>query len=401
MQNHLVAPAGTPIVFGELAKTLYDRFKRESHTERLAKRIQSFTGSRHSYFLNSGRAAQTVLLRAMRQIAPEDRNEVILPAYTCYSVAAATIRAGLKIRLVDVNPASLDYDFEQLEGISGSRVLAALGCNMFGVLNDWDRLTEIAKAGDYFLVDDGAQSFGASYKGRQSGTLGTAGFYSLGRGKALTTYNGGILVTNNRDLVGPLDEIVGKLPAAGLVEECVVFVKLMMYSMFIRPSLYWIPASLPFLGLGETEFEVDFGMSKLSSVQTVAGSVIFESILYFHTRRAENAAELANAVLSLGKFEVPGWNAKSCPPYLRLPVLAPNRESRDRAIEELRKAGVVATKMYPTTIRAIPGIEPHLASDQADFPGSQQLVDRLFTLPTHPYLTERDVDNILAGLKNI
>ncbi len=401
MNHYLVAPAGTPIVFGELVKTLYDRFKSESHAIRLSKKIQNFTGSRNCYFLNSGRAAQTVLLTAMRSIADESRKEVILPAYTCYSVAAATVRAGLKIRLVDVDSANFDFEFEELGNINGTRILAALGCNLFGVLNDWDSLNEVAKQGKYFLVDDGAQSFGASYKGRASGTLGTAGFYSLGRGKALTTYNGGILVTNNQEIAGQLDEIVSNLPAAGLLQESIVYAKMMMYSMFIRPSLYWIPASLPFLGLGETLYEDDFGMSRLSSVQTVAGSVIFESILYFHTLRAENAMELASQVLELGKFEIPGWNAKNCPPFLRLPVLAPDRDSRERAIEALRSVGIVATRMYPSTIRDIPGIEPHLASNRSDFPGAQRLVDRLFTLPTHPYLTEQDFDNIVAGLRGI
>jgi len=401
MNHHLVAPAGTPIVFGELVKTLYDRLKSQSHTVSLSEKIQRFTGSRHCYFLNSGRASQTVLLNAMRRISSEERNEVVLPAYTCYSVAAATVRAGFKIRLVDTDATSLDFNLEELGNIESKRVIAALGCNLFGVMNDWDRLNEIGKLGNYFLIDDGAQSFGAFYKGKPSGTLGTAGFYSLGRGKALTTYNGGILVTNNRELSTQLDEIVNDLPAAGLVEESIVYIKMMMYSMFIRPSLYWIPASLPFLGLGETIYEDDFGISRLSSVQTVAGSVIFESILYFHTLRAENAFELANAVLGLDKFEIPGWNATNCPPYLRLPVLAPSRECRDRAIEELRSAGIVATKMYPSTLRDIPGIDAHLVSNSSEFPGAQKLVERLFTLPTHPYLTEQDFDKIVVGLRKV
>lgn len=388
-------------MFGELIKTLYDRLKRESHTISLSTKIASFTNTRHSYFLNSGRSAQTLLLRSMREIAGEDRNEVILPAYTCYSVAAASVRAGLKIRLVDIDPASLDFDLEKMGNLSGNHVLAALGCNLFGVLNDWDRLIQIGRANDYFLIDDGAQSFGAKYKGRASGSLGTAGFYSLGRGKALTTYNGGILVTNHEELATQLDRHLEELPSAGLVTEAIVFAKLMTYSMFIRPRLYWIPASLPFLGLGETIYEEDFEMSKLSAVQTVAGAVIFESILYFHSMRAANAQELASMVLALGKFEVPGWNAANCPPYLRLPVLASDRATRDRAIRELREAGIVATQMYPSTLRQIPGIEPHLASAETEFPGAQQLVDRLFTLPTHPFLTDQDFDNIVACLSKI
>ena len=163
MNHHLVAPAGTPIVFGELVKTLYDRLKSQSHTVSLSEKIQRFTGSRHCYFLNSGRASQTVLLNAMRRISSEERNEVVLPAYTCYSVAAATVRAGFKIRLVDTDATSLDCNLEELGNIESKRVIAALGCNLFGVMNDWARLNEIGKLANYFLIGDGAQSFRAFY----------------------------------------------------------------------------------------------------------------------------------------------------------------------------------------------------------------------------------------------
>lgn len=400
MKHYLIAPAGTPIVFGELVRTLTDRLKRSSQYEALSERIRRFTGLPHSYFFNSGRAAQAVLLQSMRELR-EGCSEVVLPAYTCYSVAASAVRAGLKIRIIDVDPESFDFDYSALERAGGAPIAAVVGCNLFGVLNDWPRLQALSKSHGYFLVDDGAQSFGVRENGRASGTFGSAGFYSLGRGKALTTYSGGILVTDNEVLNQKLADKFAAIPTVGVAEEITSYLKMALYAAFIRPNLYWIPASLPFLGIGETIYEEDFKIGRLSRVQVTAGSVIFENVLYFHRMRAANAQHLARLVLELEQFKVPGWHDIKTPAYLRLPVLAPNREARERAITELRRRRIVATRMYPSTLRQIPGIENHLATLDSDFPGAQLLVDRLFTLPTHPYLADQDFDNIIAGLKAV
>lgn len=400
MQNHLVAPAGTPIILGELLRTLTDRINQSSHYETLAARIVRFTGQPHCYFLGSGRAAQALLLEAMKELRP-GCDEVVLPAYTCYSVAASAVRAGLKMRLVDVDPLNFDFDYTNLGQQDGRKVVAVVGCNLFGVLNDWDKLQKLAKTNGYLLVDDGAQSFGAKREGKVSGTFGTAGFYSLGRGKALTTYNGGILVTDNSELARLLAARVTALPTPGVLAEVSNYVKMFLYATFIKPKLYWIPASLPFLGIGETVYEADFRIARLSRVQATAAAVVLENVLFFNRMRAANAQELGRRVLELDRFAIPGWQEEVCPPYLRLPVLAPNRETREWAIAELRRRGIVATRMYPSTLCDIPGIDEHLATAERNFPGAQTLVDRLFTLPTHPLVEDADIETIIRCLREI
>ena len=69
-------------------------------------------------------------------IGDSTRNEVIIPAYNCYSVPAAIQRAGLKPRLCDVRPATLGIDTDKLAGRDYSRVLAVLSANLYGVPND-------------------------------------------------------------------------------------------------------------------------------------------------------------------------------------------------------------------------------------------------------------------------
>ncbi len=400
VQRYLVAPAGTPITLGELVRTLTNRINQTSHFETLSSRIQRLTGQRHCYFLSSGRAAQTLLLESMKEFRP-NCNEVILPAYTCYSVAAAAVRAGLKIRLVDVNLETFDFDLDALESQDLRNAVAIVGCNLFGVMNSWKRLQPIAESDDVPLIDDGAQSFGAKMNGQVSGTFGMAGFYSLGRGKALTTYNGGILITDNSELARLLAARIAALRLPGLLAEALSYLKLTLYAAFIRPRLYWIPASLPFLGIGETIFETEFDIARLSRVQAAAAAVVLENVLFFNRMRAANAYEIGRLVLESGDFKVPGWLAEHCPPYLRLPVLAPTQAFRDRAISSLRRRGIAATRMYPSSMKEIPGIGPHLVNGGAEFPRAQSLVERLFTLPTHPLLTDADIESIAVSLREV
>ena len=65
-----------------------------------------------------------LLFRVLRMRAGGDKTDVIIPSYTCYSVPAAAIRAGLRVRILDINPATLSYDLEQLARTDFSRVLA-------------------------------------------------------------------------------------------------------------------------------------------------------------------------------------------------------------------------------------------------------------------------------------
>jgi dTDP-4-amino-4,6-dideoxygalactose transaminase len=77
---------------------------------------------RHAFLLSSGRAALTVLLQALRR--EPGRREVVIPAYTCFSVPSAIARAGLTVRLCDVDPKTLDLDLNALVRLDLSRVVA-------------------------------------------------------------------------------------------------------------------------------------------------------------------------------------------------------------------------------------------------------------------------------------
>ena len=81
--------------------------------------------------------------------------------------------------------------------------------------------------------------------------------------------------------------------------------------------------------------------------------------------------------------------------------MARNKRERDLVVGVLKKNGISASIMYPSTIRQIEGIEKYLADPEDDFDGARTVVDRLFTLPTHPYVKTGDIDKIANCLKEL
>lgn len=356
--------------------------------------IRARFGVRAVVLTSTGRAGLTLLLRALRRLAPRDRDEVVLPAYTCYSVAAAVAKAGLHPRIVDVSPDTLDYIPDQLSRADFSRVLALVATNLYGLPNDMARLSSLAKARGVFLVDDAAQAMGASVLGRPCGTWGDAGLFSFDKGKNVSAMEGGVVVTNSSDVAAALMAESRGLGRSGPSAGVTGILKAVAYAVLLRPWLYGIPSRMPSLGLGRTVFTTDFAVDQPHRALVALGAIMLRRLDEFTLARTENAARLQESLAAVPSL---GWirpAAGATPAWLRLPVLLRDEATRDRAVARLQARGIGATASYPASIADIPA----LAGPRADVPGGREVARRVLTLPTHPYVTARDIESMTAEL---
>lgn len=397
MKLRTIPPAGIAVSLSDLYRLLGARLDPNVHTDRFRKIIGEITGARYVYFVNSGRAANCIILKVLQKMRA-DRNEVIVPAYTCFSVPASIVRAGLKIRPVDIDPGTLDYNYDTLRDANFSKALAILPSNLFGMVSDWKQLKRISSDKGVFTVDDAAQTLGLPADGGISGAIGDIGFYSLGRGKNMTTYSGGIILTNRDDLASHIESELAGMENPGMGYEISVFIKLLLYGALLNPGLYWLPNSLPFLRLGQTEYETEFEVARLSKLQSCFGPIMFSKLDKTNEIRRHNSRLIIDRVAVLKHYTIPG-SSKGDIPYIRIPVLAPDRNIRDRIISALGRIGVISSGMYPSTVANIPQIKEHLVCSNEKFPGGEDVVNRLFTLPTHSYVGERDINKIIDCLK--
>lgn len=390
----LVAPAGAPLPTSSVLPSVFGSGRGDRG---LAGLLSARLGVRNSFFVSSGRAALSILLKVLRQAS--DRREVVIPAYTCFSVPSAVARAGLAIRLCDVDPKTLDLDLNALGRLNLSKALCIVPSGLYGLPGDLVALEQIASASGAFLVDDAAQCLGAMKDGRACGSFGDAGFYSLGRGKGITTMGGGVLVTRRPDLVQRIAGTVRDLRRPSARAVGIAVAGSLAYSAMLRPSRYWLLDHMPFLGLGASRFDPDFPITRLSAYQTRLAARLLPRLDSYNEIRRRHAEQLRSGTEGVEGIEIPRSGEGTSPVYLRFPVLARDEAHRSQLLRRLREAQIGASASYPTAIGDIAGIGSYLARRQEACPGARAIAARILTLPTHPGVTPRDIETMVRIIR--
>lgn len=396
--SYLLPPAGTQIPINILVKSIGSLFAFGTRSDNFSLKITQYLNAEHCLVLNSGRTAICLILNALSQIKDKSKKEVIIPAYTCFSVPAAIVKSGLKIRLVDVDLTTLDYDYNQLEKQDFSKVLAVIGCNLFGIINNWDRLHSLAKQNDFFLIDDAAQSFGSKTNNSYSGTFGDVGILSFDRGKNLSAYSGGAIITKDENIFQKINKQLD-IESASISDTISVLIKIILSNIFMNPYCYRIPYLLPFLKLGETIYDQSFKTAHLTKLQDTIGSCMLEHLESLNSSRMQTAYKIIEQLSQIDSVKTIGTNNEIKYNYLRLPILVSDVNKRDELIKRLFDKNISSSSMYPSTIKNIYGIENSIVNYNKSFTNADQVVRRLITLPTHKFVNQDAIDNIIACLK--
>ncbi|MBP8692170.1 MAG: DegT/DnrJ/EryC1/StrS family aminotransferase [Sedimentibacter sp.] len=151
-----------------------------------------------------GRVALYAILKA---IGIKERDEVILPAFTCVVAVNPIIYLGARPIYVDIDPKTYNIDVKTLERVNVGtlrKAKAILAQNTFGLSSDLDAIFEIAKKYNLFVIEDCAHGFGGFYKERPNGTIADASFFSTQWNKPFSTGLGGIAVTRTPEIAKKL-----------------------------------------------------------------------------------------------------------------------------------------------------------------------------------------------------
>jgi dTDP-4-amino-4,6-dideoxygalactose transaminase len=387
-----LAPAGTPVGVAALAGWATRLAGRGRPVQELAAAVRDRMGVHACLPVSTGRAALVLLLRALARRAGPGRDEVVIPSYTCYTVAAAVVVAGLRPRVVDVDAGTLDFAEAALDRTDFSRVLALVPTNLFGLPSNLPALAARARAHGAFLVDDAAQAFGAAVGGRASGTWGEAGLYSLDKGKNITAIEGGLAIANDAETAAALDVEAGALepPARGTVARDAV--KLLAYAALLRPWLYGLPNAIPQLRLGTTRYTPHIALERYNDVLAAMALTMLPRLAALNAARRRIAASLDDRLGGVDGITIVRPAAGSEPVYLRYAFLASDPNRRDAVLDACRARGIGATGSYPTAIVDIPELAELMAPFRSSCPVGRDVARRIVTLPTHAYVTTRDVE---------
>lgn len=391
-----IPPAATPIRIRDLFSGVRGILTGQRELDRFQMELKEHFGVKHCFLVSSGKAAFTLILLALKKLSC-DRDEVLIPALTCYSVPSSVVRAGLRIRLCDLQPHCFDFDFAQLSAVAGDsmkKILAVVPTHLFGFPADVSRLRKLVRDPGVAIVEDAAQAMGAITEGGKVGTLGDVSFFSLGRGKALSVVEGGIILTNRDDLAEGLHGLMSRLPRYGLLPLLNVIFKATALMVLMHPRFFWVPRSMPFLKLGETLFEPHFPILRMSSFQAGLARNWRERLRILRDVRKKKVNQWL-AILEMRGIHRAHFLGGQSLGLLRFPLRISDEKKREALLRESAGRGLGIMPVYPTSINAIPELKGKIGGGA--FPVAEGCARELVTLPTHGYLTKDDVSK-LSGL---
>jgi Predicted pyridoxal phosphate-dependent enzyme apparently involved in regulation of cell wall biogenesis len=163
----------------------------------------SYIGSEYAVMVNSGSSANLIMTAALfytktNVLKPGD--EVIVPAVSWPTTYYPLHQYGLKLKFVDIDVATLNYDLSKLESAITDKTRLLMVVNLLGNPNDFDAIANLVKDRNIILIEDNCESLGATFRDKFAGTFGMMGSYSTFFSHHMSTMEGGLVVTDNEEL---------------------------------------------------------------------------------------------------------------------------------------------------------------------------------------------------------
>jgi dTDP-4-amino-4,6-dideoxygalactose transaminase len=326
-------------------------------TEAFEKEFAAFTGARHAFAVANGTAA---LHAAFLGVGLKPGDEVITTPFTFVASLNSILFAGGVPKLVDVDPTTFNLDPRQIAKAIGPKTKAILPVHLYGLAADMDPILEVAKDHSLSVVEDAAQSHGALYHGKQVGTMGDAGCFSMYPTKNMAMNEGGMVTTNRDDVA----DLVKSIRNHG--------------------------RGLATLG---TYDHVRAGHNfRSNDIAAAIGRVQLKRLPEFNRVRKANAKHYAEALVGHSDLVAPTVPQGLEHVWHQYTVRS---KSRDAFVAHMKANGVGMGIYYPKVAYEY----PHLAQFRAPAPVSERLVKEVASLPVHPGLTASDLDTIAKALK--
>lgn len=321
----------------------------------------------------------SALVLAMRLTAGAG-GTVALPAYGCIDLTAAAVFADVRVRLYDIDPATLSPDLESVAHTLSRGVDAIVVVHFYGYPADVPGVARIAADAGVSVIEDAAQGAGGTLGRMRLGALAPLSILSFGRGKGITGGRGGALILRDTALAERAAALrLGDRPR-GWSDAAIATAQWLLG----RPSLYSLPASLPMLRLGEMVYHP---ADEPASLSHAAAVLVRDALAHDDAEanlRRRNADAMMGGVEGRRGIEPVRVIAGGHGGFLRAAV----RNPHDRPIEP--RLGMAPG--YPQTLMEQVELRPQLRVGEGEHPGARELKRTLVTLPTHRFLSARERD---------
>jgi UDP-2-acetamido-2-deoxy-ribo-hexuluronate aminotransferase len=327
--------------------------------------LAQYVGGRHCISVSSGTHSLEIALRALG-VGPGD--EVITVPFTWISSAEVIPLVGATPIFVDVNESDFNIDVNQIEAAVTSRTKVIMPVSLFGQMPDYEAINRIAQKHNLVVIEDAAQSFGATQNGRRSCSVTPIASTSFFPAKPLGCYgDGGALFTSD-------DQLADRMRA-------------------IRTHGGLKRHEHPFVG---TNGRFD----TLQAAILLAKFPHFEWEVEQRKRIGARYTSLLTSCLLASGFQVQSIIPPQVKPgnthvYAQYTIRVKNR---DALAANLKEGGIPTAVYYPKCLHEQPVFGP-LGYKWGDFPVSEKVSREVLSLPMHPFLDEGEQDRIVEGVQ--
>ncbi len=325
------------------------------------KTLEEYLGVKYAIVVSSGTAALHLSLLALN-IKQDD--EIIIPAFTYPATANAVEIIGAKPVLVDISLDDFCCDIKKMENLINSKTKAIMPVHEFGQVADMQPLISIAEKYGLKIVEDSACALGAEYNGKKAGTMGDIGCFSFHPRKALTTGEGGVAVTDNKDLAE----------------------RLRAYRNHgINVSKEKFDFKYAGLNYRMTDFQAVLGIHQLVKLKT--------QIKY----KLEQAREYDRIFKDFELVDIPSKINGRVAVYQSYHILLNNKINRDDIITALKKVGI-ETNLGAYAIHMITFYKKKYNFNNDDFPNSKIAYENGLVCPIGDHISFSDIKKITSQI---
>lgn len=321
--------------------------------DQLEEKLAAFVGAKYCITCANGTDALQIAQMALG-IGPGD--EVITPGFTYIATAETVALLGAKPVYVDIDPRTFNLDPQLLEAAITPRTKAIIPVSLYGQCADYDAINAVAKKYAIPVIEDAAQSFGATYKGRRSCNLSTIACTSFFPSKPLGCYgDGGAIFTNDDELAKVMRQIARH-------------------------------------GQDRRYHHVRVGIN--SRLDTLQAAILLPKLSIFEKeiQQRQYIAKLYDAHLQVSQSViVPYVQDINASVYAQYTILVDNRDALQ---EVLKKQGIPTAVHYPIPLNK----QPAVADTSVSLAVGDRIADRVMSLPMHPYLNDEVVATICAAV---
>jgi len=318
--------------------------------------IAQLSGAAHGVGVASGTDA---LILALRACGVEAGDEVLIPPFTFVATASAVSALGAKPVFVDIRPDTYNIDPSDLARRVTPRTRAIIAVHLYGLASDMDPILNFARAHDFRVIEDNAQSIGANYKGRRTGSLGDAACMSFYPTKNLGAYgDAGMVVTNSGETAARLKSLRNHGQS----------------SKYVSSEPGW--------------------NSRLDEMQAAILRVKLRHLPGWQRRRQAHAAEYTKLLLGIPGVAPPfipeGYEHVFHQYTIRV-------ERRDALVRILHERKIGSAVYYPVPLHLQP-LYASLGHKAGDFPHAEHAALEVLSLPLFPELRSEQIARVAEAV---